>query len=72
MGDLIEVDSPITDRKGFTKYLGTTLENLCDKQMYEISHAKFDGYDTLFQQQLKWYRKIEQRLKKIEIKGSGV
>ena len=40
--------------------------------MYEISQAKFAGYDTLFQQKLKWYRRIEQRLKKIEIKGSGV
>jgi hypothetical protein len=30
------------------------LEKLCDKQMYEISQAKFAGYKTLFQQRLKW------------------
>lgn len=72
MGEIIEVESGKLDRKEFTKYLGNTLEQLCDKQFYEISQAKFEGYDTLFQQKLKWYRRIEQRLKKIEVKGSGV
>ena len=71
-GDLIEYNANEIDRKSCTKFLGDTLERLCDKQMYEISQAKFDGYDTLFQQRLKWYRRIEQRLKKIEVKGSGV
>lgn len=52
------------DRKEFTEYLAKNLEELCDKQFYDISHAQFDGYDTLFQQPLKWYRKIEQRLKR--------
>ena len=36
--------------------------------MYEISQAKFDGYQTLFQRKLKWYRAFEQRLKRIKIK----
>lgn len=71
-GDLIELQAGKTDRKEFTKFLGMTLEQLCDKQMKDVSNAKFDGYETLFQQKLKWYRRIEQRLKKIEIKGSGV
>ena len=71
-GELINLKDDKIDRKGFTKYLGDTLQNLCDKQMYEISQAKFTGYDTLFQQKLKWYRRIEQRLKKIDIKASGV
>lgn len=52
------------DRKEFTEYLAKNLEELCDRQFYEISHAQFDGYDTLFQQKLKWYRRIEQRLKR--------
>jgi len=52
------------NRKEFTEYLAKNLEELCDKQFYDISHAQFDGYDTLFQQPLKWYRKIEQRLKR--------
>ena len=72
MGDLMELSDPTIDRKDFTHYLANTLEQLCDKQFYEISHAKFEGYDTLFQQKLKWYRRIEQRLKKIEVKRSGV
>ncbi len=72
-GDLIELTDWKLDRKEYTKYLGDTLEKLCDKQFYEVSHAQFAGYDTLFQQRLKWYRRIEQRLKKIDIKkGSGV
>ena len=72
MGELIELEAGKVDRKEFTQYLGDTLEKLCDKQMYEISQAKFAGYRTLFQQRLKWYRRIEQRLKKINPTNSGV
>jgi 1-acyl-sn-glycerol-3-phosphate acyltransferase len=53
MGEIIELESGKIDRKEFTDYLGDTLEKLCDKQMYEISQAKFAGYKTLFQQRLK-------------------
>lgn len=74
MGELIKLDNTQgkIDRKEFTHYLSETLEKLCDRQFYDISHANFAGYDTLFQQKLKWYRRIEQRLKRIEVKGSGV
>ncbi len=72
MGEIIELNSGKIDRKEFTNYLGDTLEKLCDKQFYDVSHGNFKGYDTLFQQKLKWYRRIEQRLKRIEVKGSGV
>ena len=72
IGEPIEYKASEIDRKESTKYFGQVLEKLCDKQIYEISQAMFKGYDTLFQQKLKWYRRIEQRLKKIEIKGSGV
>lgn len=72
MGELIELEAGKIDRKKYTEYLGSTLERLCDKQFYEISHGMFSGYDTLFQQKLKWYRRIEQRLKKIEVSRSGV
>lgn len=72
MGELIHLEAGKIDRKEFTSYLGKTLEALCDKQFEDISHANFVGYDTLFQQKLKWYRRIEQRLKKIDVKGSGV
>lgn len=72
IGDIITLDNEKIDRKEYTKILAQELENLCDKQMNEISEGNLAGYKTLFQQKLKWYRKIEQRLKKIEIKGSGV
>ena len=72
MGELIRLEPGKIDRKEFTKHLGLTLQSLCDKQMYDISQGNFKGYETLFQQKLKWYRRIEQRLKKIEPKASGV
>ena len=63
MGEIIELEAGKVDRKGFTEQLAKTLESLCDRQMYDISQANFAGYKTLFQQRLKWYRRIEQRLK---------
>ena len=64
-GQRIEIfnDTKI-DRKSLTESLANNLEELCDKQFDDISHAHFEGYDTLFQQKLKWYRRIEQRLKR--------
>ena len=56
------------DRKKLTETLAQTLETLCDKQLKEISNAEFDGYETLFQQKLVWYREWEQHLKKIKIR----
>lgn len=72
IGDIITLDNDKIDRKEFSEFLATTLEKTCDEQNADIYEGKLAGYKTLFQQKLKWYRKIEQRLKKIEIKGSGV
>lgn len=72
IGDVITLDNEKVDRKEYTEFLAKSLESLCDRQMSEISEGNLKGYKTLFQQKLKWYRKIEERLKKIEIKGSGV
>lgn len=71
-GDIIQLNNENFDRKELTHYIEKTLEALCDKQFYEISRGKLRGYKTLFQRKLKWYRRIEQRLKKIDVKGSGV
>ena len=72
-GERIEMTSDEKfNRKELTEKLANTLEILCDKQIYEISHAQFDAYETLFQQKLKWYRRIEQRLKRSGIPSSGV
>lgn len=72
VNDVLTLDSPNFDRKEFSQYLASMLEKACDKQNKEIADGNLTGYKTLFQQKLKWYRKIEQHLKKIEIKGSGV
>ena len=75
---LVEFHEPIVlenskiDRKEYTHYLADVLTEACDNQFKELSEGQLDAYDTLFQQPLKCYIKIEQRLKKIEIKGSGV
>lgn len=72
IGEAITLDDDKKDRKELTDFLAKTLEQTCDKQNSDIFEGNLKGYKTLFQQKLKWYRKIEQRLKKIEIKGSGV
>ena len=71
-GDLIELNNDKPDRKEYSEFLSKTLEQLCDKQFDDISHARFEGYKTLFQKKLKWYRRIEQKLKRNGISGSGV
>lgn len=67
-GEEIILDNPKVDRKEYTDFLAKKLEELCDKQFVDISNAKFEGYKTLFQQKLAWYRQIEQWLKRIENK----
>lgn len=71
-GEMIKLEDANVNRKEYTKFLANKLEMLCDNQFYEICKGDVEEYKTLFQQKLKWYRKLEQRLKKIEIKGSGV
>ena len=71
-GKEIHLETSKIDRKEYTHYLADVLTEACDNQFKELSEGQLDAYETLFQQPLKWYRKIEQRLKKIEIKGSGV
>lgn len=67
-GKVIELTDAKFDRKEYSEYLAKTLQDLCDNQLKNISHAKFDGYETFFQQKLKWYRAFEQRLKRIKLK----
>ena len=72
-GDIIHMDnSAKIDRKEYTNAMGRVLEKLCDKQVDDIHKGNFGGYQVLFQSKLRWYRRIEQRLKKIEPKNSGV
>jgi len=72
IGEIMTLDATKMNRKELSQFLEKKLEHACDKQNSDISEGKLKGYKTLFQQKLNWYRKIEQRLKKIEIQGSGV
>lgn len=66
-GKCIEVTDFNMDRKEFTKFLEDKLTETSDEQFYNISHGKVDDYKILFKQHLKWYRRIEQRLKRIDL-----
>ena len=66
MGENYLFENEKIDRKEFSSELAKKLESLCDKQNLEISNAQFDGYHTLFQQKLAWYREFEQKLKRIK------
>ena len=73
-GECIEVtaaDAGI-DRKEYTHFLETRLTKACDEQFVKISQGQVEDYEFLFKPKLKWYRRIEQRLKRIDIPESGV
>lgn len=55
------------DRKELTHILEHGMIDVCDKQMDEISHGDVEEHKILFKQHLKWYRRIEQRLKRIDV-----
>lgn len=77
---LVEVGEPIVlngadpkvERHILTRNLQDNFTDLCDSQLAEISHGHIDGYRYLFKQKLPWYKKLEKKLKKVEIKGSGI
>ena len=54
-------------RKELTHYLEHALEETCDNQFKEMSQGDISKYNILFKQHLKWYRRIEQRLKSIDL-----
>ena len=54
-------------RKDLTHYLEHALSETCDNQFKEISQGDITKYNVLFKQHLKWYRRIEQRLKSIDL-----
>lgn len=72
-GQRIELTDPKVDRKEFTHVLEQAMTDVCNNQMNEISHGDISNYKILFKQHLKWYRRIEQRLKSIDLPDvSGV
>ena len=54
-------------RKDLTYYLEHSMQEVCDNQFKEISQGDITKYNILFKQHLKWYRRIEQRLKSIDL-----
>ena len=66
-GNKIELTDSKIDRKTLTHMLEKSLQVTCDKQFHEISCGDITNYKILFKQHLKWYRRIEQRLKRIDV-----
>ena len=66
-GECIVLEDAKVDRKEFTKLLEGKLTETSDKQFASISQGDIDEYKILFKQHLKWYRRIEQRLKRIDL-----
>lgn len=66
-GERFVLDSADIDRKEFTQKLENMLTQTSDKQFEDISKGNLDDYKILFKQHLKWYRRIEQRLKSIDL-----
>lgn len=66
-GKRIELTDPNLDRKEYTKFLEAALTQTSDDQFRHISQGDMDHYKILFKQHLKWYRRIEQRLKSIDL-----
>lgn len=54
-------------RRELTHYLEQALTKTCDNQFKEMSQGDVSKYNILFKQHLKWYRRIEQRLKSIDL-----
>lgn len=66
-GKCIELADKNIDRHEYTKFLEQALTQTCDEQFHNISTGKVEDYEILFKQHLKWYRRIEQRLKSIDL-----
>lgn len=64
---LTKENSQNLDRKSLNTLLESGMTLVCDKQDNSITHGDIEDYKILFRQHLKWYRRIEQRLKRIDI-----
>ncbi len=66
-GKRIELTDINIDRRKYTEFLENSLTQTCDEQFSRISNGEIDDYKIVFKQHLKWYRRIEQRLKSIDL-----
>lgn len=67
IGKPVFIENAKFDRHGFTKELETNFTALCDEHFSSISSGDVSEYEFLFVQKLPWYRKIEKKLKSIDI-----
>ena len=72
VGEPYTLTDPKVDRKELTHILETNFEALCDEHLQSIRHGCVEGNEYVFRQKLKWYRKLEKRLKRVKVTNSGV
>jgi len=71
IGDVKVVTDKNIDRRQFTLDLQNEFESFCNRQLDRIHEGDLSGYEYLFKQKLKWYKKLEKRLKRIDISHAG-
>ena len=64
---IITADNCNFDRHELTKKLQQDFEKLCDEQLSTFSKGEVTGYEYVFRQDLPWNRKLEKKLKNIDI-----
>jgi 1-acyl-sn-glycerol-3-phosphate acyltransferase len=71
-GEVEKIYEADFDKKEFIHRLERGFETLCDAQTANIAKANFDGYKYFFVQRPQWYKKIENRLKRVGMKKIGM
>lgn len=64
---ILTKDTSNFDRHEFTIKLQKEFEELCDKQLATFSKGEVTGYEYIFRQDLPWNRKIEKKLKNVDM-----
>ncbi len=67
VGEPICLQDKIIDRKALTNKLEKDFEVFCNMQMQKIFSGQLEDYKMLFQTKLPWHKKLEHRLKKIDL-----
>lgn len=64
---ILEANNINLKRKEFTAKLEKEFEQFCDAQLNDIHNGRIVGYDFLYRKKLPWFKKLEKRLKRIDM-----
>lgn len=72
IGKAVTICDPKINREELTKNLEKEFEAFCNNQLAIIHQGDLKGYQYLSKQKLKWFKKLEKRLKRVDNIRSGV